>query len=183
MTEKSFLKTSIGPDSRKNNSAAKPRRARGLFRREEGQSALEFVLILPIFVAAFLLVVDLGMLMYQYVSISNAVREGARFGAVTCGDGSCEDDGLSETVPQRTVARSSGILDLGTVPAEVSVGWLDNNFPLNGPQNRGDSVVVKVVHDYNFIFFPGSIEVVSCADMSLEQSDPAAGLIEAAAEC
>jgi hypothetical protein len=45
-------------------------------------------------------------------------------------------------------------------------------------------VVVKVDHDYNFMFLPGSISipVVSCADMSLEQSDPGS-LIEAGAEC
>ena len=170
---KTTVKTTPTTNSGTTKSAGKPRRYRSLFRRQKGQSALEFLLVLPIFVVFFLLVVDLGMLMYQYVSISNAVREGARFGAVTCGDGSCEDDGLSETVPQRTAARSSGILDLAVAPGEVQVGWLDNNVPPNGPQNRGDSVVVRVVHDYNFMFFPGSIEVISCADMSLEQGDPA----------
>ncbi len=178
---KTTVKTTLITNSGTTKSAGKPRRYRSLFRRQKGQSALEFLLVLPIFVVFFLLVVDLGMLMYQYVSISNAVREGARFGAVTCGDGSCEDDG-TETVPQRTVARSSGILDLAVVPAEVSVGWLDNGFNFD-PQNRGDSVVVKVVHDYNFLFLPGSIEVISCADMSLEQGDPALDLDEVFSGC
>ncbi len=130
---------------------------------------MEFVLVLPVFVAAFLMVVDLGMLMYQYVSVSNAVREGARFGAVNCGDGSCEDDG-SETVKQRTIARSSGVLN--PTSNSVTVGWLANDPPGNN-RGRGDSVVVKVDHDYNFMFLPGSfsVPVMSCADMSLEQSD------------
>ena len=176
MTEKTFFKTSLKPNSGKINSAGKPRRPRSLFRRQEGQSALEFVLILPVFVAAFLMVVDLGMLMYQFVSVSNAVREGARFGAVNCNDGSCEDDG-SETVKQRTITRSSGILDPASL-TEVTVGWLDNTVPADNNRGRGDSVVVKVSHDYNFMFLPGSysIPVVSCADMSLEQSDTAATL-------
>ncbi len=180
MTEKEIL----NPNSGKNNSAGKPRRSRSLFRREEGQSALEFLLVLPVFVAAFLMVVDLGMLMYQYVSVSNAVREGARFGAVNCGDGSCDTTDFTETVFDRTIARSSGVLDPLASPAEVTVGWFNNNGDLSF-QNRGDSVVVKVDHDYNFMFLPGSISipVVSCADMSLEQSDPAAGLIEAVAGC
>ncbi len=174
MTDEAILNSNSG----KNNSAGKPRRPRSLLRREEGQSALEFVLILPVFVAAFLMVVDLGMLMYQYVSVSNAVREGARFGAVNCGDGSCEDDGISETVKQRTIARSSGILN--PTSNSVTVGWLDNNGD-GSNQNRGDSVVVKVNHDYNFMFLPGSFSmpVVSCADMSLEQSDPALALPDA----
>ena len=178
MTDKTFFKTTP-----KSKSAGKPRRFLSLFRREEGQSALEFVLVLPVFIIAFLMVVDLGILMYQYVSVSNAVREGARFGAVNCLDGDCTDDG-SETVKQRTIARSSGVLD-PLAPEEVTVSWLDNSVPLDNRWGRGDSVVVKVDHDYNFMFLPGSISipVVSCADMSLEQSDPAAGLIEAAAEC
>ena len=139
------------------------------------------MLVLPVFVAAFLLVVDLGMMMYQFVSVSNAVREGARFGAINCGDGGCDDDG-SETVLQRTITRSGGILDPAN-PTEVTVGWLDNTVPSEctgacNNRGRGDSVVVKVSHDYNFMFLPGSfsIPVVSCADMSLEQSDTAATL-------
>lgn len=172
MTDKAILY----PNSGKNNSAGKRRRSRCLFRREEGQSSLEFILVLPVFVAAFLMVVDLGMLMYQYVSVSNAVREGARFGAVNCGDGSCEDDGISETVSDRTIARSSGVLN--PLSSSVTVGWLDNTVPLDNNRGRGDSVVVKVDHDYNFMFLPGSISipVLSCADMSLEQSDPATTL-------
>ena len=159
--------------SRTNKSAANLRRSRCLFRREQGQSALEFLLVLPVFVTSFLLVVDLGMLMYQYVSISNAVREGARFGSINCGDGSCEND-LTETVPNRTIARSSGILE--PLSSSVTVGWLDNDLIPDDNRGRGDSVVVKVAHDYDLMFFPGSIQVASCADMSLEQSDLAAFL-------
>ncbi len=55
---------------------------------------------------------------------------------------------------------------------------MDNTVPLDNNRGRGDSVVVKVDHDYNFMFLPGSISipVLSCADMSLEQSDPATTL-------
>ena len=154
-------------------SAGELRRARYLFRREQGQSALEFLLILPVFVTAFLLVVDFGMMMYQYVSVSNAVREGARFGAINCGDGSCQAD-ATESVSDRTIARSSGSLD--PLSTSVTVGWLDNDIPVDDNRGRGDSVVVKVNHDYNFIFFPATITVVSCADMSLEQIDAATSL-------
>ena len=182
MPQKKFFKTSLQPNSGTIKSAGKPRQPRYLFRREEGQSALEFMLVLPVFVLAFLMVVDLGMLMYQYVSVSNAVREGARFGAVNCGDGSCDTTDLTETVFDRTISRSGGVLDPSASPAEVTVGWFNNNGDLSF-QSRGDSVVVKVDYDYNFMFFPGSIPVVSCSDMSLEQGDPAAGLIEAGADC
>ena len=170
MTEK----TSSGTKS-----AAKSRRPHSLFRMEQGQSALEFLLVLPIFVLAFLLVVDLGMLMYQFVSISNAVREGARFGSINCGDGSCTDD----EVKTRIIARSGGILSDPDDRPEVLVDWMDNE-PFDGTiSSRGDSIVVRVNHPYDFLFFPGSINVYSCADMSLEQSDQTATLPQTATGC
>jgi Flp pilus assembly protein TadG len=143
---------------------------RVLGRDQKGVAAFEFLLVLPFFVGFFLLAVDFGMLMYQYVSVANAVREGARYAAVNCGDGSCTD----VDVKNRTIARSSGILTpLNT--AQVTVRWLDNDVPVNINHDRGDSVVVSVNHPYNFMFFPATFPVVSCADMSLEQTDGGAG--------
>ena len=164
MFKKRFLKI---------KSASNPRRTQCLFRKQKGQSALEFLLVLPIFVVAFLLVVDLGMLMYQFVSISNAVREGARYGAINCGDGSCTDN----EVKSRVIARSGGVLvESPEHQQQIKVDWLDKNDPPNfSAYDRGDSVVVSVNHPYEFMFFPGSIAVVSCADMSLEQSDQGNG--------
>lgn len=151
---------------------SEPRRRRRLLRllrREEGQAAFEFVLVLPFFVLFLLLLVDFGIMMYEYVSVSNAVREGARYGAVNCGaDGAC-DVGLVAT---RVIDRSGGIL---SDPAEVTVGWIDNDADGRN-YGRGDSVVVKVTHPYHFLFFPASIPVVSCADMRLEQTDDTTSL-------
>ena len=58
------------------STAGQPRRP-SLRRGEKGQTALEFVLVLPVFFLAFLMVVELGFMMYHYVSLSNGVREGA----------------------------------------------------------------------------------------------------------
>ena len=146
-----------------------------LFRREEGQAAFEFVLILPFFILFLLLLVDFGIMMYEYVSVSNAVREGARYGAVNCGDGGCD----SAAVAGRVVERSGGILSDSN---EVTVGWMDNSIPPdNRNYGRGDSVVVKVTHPYHFLFFPATIDVVSCADMRLEQKDKTA--VQSGSEC
>ena len=145
----------------------KVRRLLPLFRRENGQATFEFVLILPIFILFLLLLVDFGIMMYEYVSVSNAVREGARYGAVNCGDGACTVDAApdgSEGVRDRVLDRSGGILGEGNRD-EVTVVWPDGS-------DRGDSIVVSVDHDYTFLFFPwATIPVVSCADMRLEQSD------------
>jgi hypothetical protein len=143
---------------------------RRLLRREDGQAAFEFILILPLFVLWMLLLVDLGIMTYEYVSLSNAVREGARYGAVNCGDGSC----TGVEVRDRAIARSGGLLTAANA-AEVTVGWISRDGT-GGNSDRGDSVVVKVNHPYPFLFFPVTFPVVSCADMRLEQRDVTSGL-------
>ncbi|GAB4320770.1 MAG: hypothetical protein Kow0010_00750 [Dehalococcoidia bacterium] len=137
--------------------------------REEGQAAFEFLLTVPFLFIFFLLLVDLGVLMYHEVSASSGARAGARFAAVNCGTGTCTLDEIRD----RTISGSGGILDDSS---EIDVAWIDRNGDgLNS--GRGDSVVVRVRHTYNFLFFPSaSIDVYSCADYRLEQRDRTSGL-------
>ena len=129
---------------------------------EGGQAAFEFLLMLPLFVLFMLLVVDLGMAMYEYVSVSNSVREGARYAAVNCGTGAC----TQALVQQRAVDHTGGIT---ITTSEVTVGWAG--------KNRGDAVSVAVSHNYKFLFFPGvSLNVHACSAMRLEQQDGASSL-------
>lgn len=140
-------------------------------RREEGQAAFEFMLVLPIFIVFLLMAVDFGVLMYQYVSVANAAREGARYGAVNCGGTGCTTAQIADIV----VNRSGGIVDN---PAEVTVGWVDGPDAVAGYADKGDSVVVKVAHSHTLLFFPHTFNVASCADMRIEQRDggsPVAG--------
>ena len=133
--------------------------------REEGQAAFEFILILPLFVLFMLLLIDFGIMTYEYVSLSSAAREGARYAAVNCGDGSC----TQTEVRDRTIARSGGLLTAAN-NAEVTVGWV-NADAVGTNSDRGDAAVVKVLHPYAFLFFPFTFPVQSCADMRLEQRD------------
>lgn len=140
--------------------ARPPRRRRVLraFQREEGQSAFEFILLLPMFILLILLLIDFGILMFEHVAVSNAAREGARYGSVNCGGTDC----LAQDVIDRTKERSSGIV---TLDSEVLVSW-----PLG--TSRGDPIAVRVRHDYEFLFVPwATIPVESCAEMRLEQAD------------
>jgi Flp pilus assembly protein TadG len=140
-------------------------------RAEQGQAAWEFLLVLPIFVGIMLVIIDFGLLMYQYVSVVNAVREGARYGAVACAfQGSCTAD----EIKQRVLQRSGGML---SNPNEVYVAWANRAADPNNAAERGDSVVVWVVHPYSFLFLinpfdpqPITMNVFSCAEMMLEQS-------------
>ena len=166
-------------DWRKRARTRAGRALRILLRREEGQAAFELLLVLPFYMLFVLMLIDFGVMMYEYVSVSNAVREGARFGSINCSTGTC----TAADIQARTIARSGGIL---SDPADVTVGWVDNTGNA-GNSDRGDSVVVEVHHDYRFLFFRGgsilgatlpdvTMDVRSCADMMLEQKDKGTSL-------
>lgn len=154
---------------------------RGSRRGESGQAAFEFVLVLPVFIAFMLVVVDMGILMYEYVSVSNAVREGARYASVNCPGGAagCQPstafctgetlNGVSD-VRKRVIERSGNILSCAD---SFDVSWVDTAvLPANNHNyDRGDTVVVRVQHDYVFLFVPYTMPVVACASMQLEQQD------------
>jgi len=131
------------------------------WRRDEGQAAFEMVLIAPLFFLLVLLMVDMGIYTYGFASVSNGVREGARYAAVGC-DGSC----TAAKVQERTAQRSGGFLDPGN-PSGVTVSWPAGT-------DRGAPVAVNAQLSHNFIFFPVSLPIGSCADMRLEQQDPSA---------
>ena len=135
--------------------------------RQPGQATFEFVLLLPVYVAFLLLLVDFGLLTYHFIAISNAVREGARYAAVNCNDGSCDEF----DVRQRAIRGAGGVLHPVADAAKVHVNWYDRGSNGSKP-GRGDSAVVSIDYPYVFQFIPGAtITVHSCADMRLERAD------------
>jgi Flp pilus assembly protein TadG len=51
-------------------------------KREDGQSLVEFALVVPIFLLVLFAIVDFGMAFHAWITVSNSAREGARIGAV-----------------------------------------------------------------------------------------------------
>lgn len=123
---------------------------------------VEFALILPLLLIITFIIVDFGFGFSQWVIITNATREGARFGAT---------GPPPDLVVARTVESSNGIL----TAANVQAGYVDRNG--NGAADRGDHVVVRATHNYTLLtplsallklsgFDP--IPLSACADMRLE---------------
>ena len=54
-----------------------------LHKRQGGQSAVEFALVLPILLILLIGILEVGHLVFVYVSVFNASREAARYGAAT----------------------------------------------------------------------------------------------------
>lgn len=164
-------------------------RALSALAREGGQAAFEFVLMFPIFIGLLLAIFDIGVLMYEYVSVSNAAREGARFAAVNCSTVAAPTPAcIVSEVQSKVVERSGGILKAApgcpTAPTTaadpdmICVNWIN---PATGTARtgtdyarRGDAAVVSVNHRYGFLFLPIHFPVASCASMRLERPDETA---------
>jgi Flp pilus assembly protein TadG len=157
---------------------------RVLASEDRAQAGMELLIVLPVFIVLLGLVVDFGVIMYQYVSLSNATREGARYAAVNCGTGTCASPtatGTTTSVCYKVVNAASGLLD--TSHSDVKLQWVNRASPAN-VYDKGDSVVVQVSHDYGLIFAPGiHWTIKSSADMRLEQTDGNTSLPSSASMC
>jgi Flp pilus assembly protein TadG len=115
----------------------------------QGQSMVEFALILPVMVLIIAGIFDLGRAFYSTITITNAAREGARFGTLNpkLTQGIC-DAAITE-------AQSSGItLDYSkiTVSCSSTVTCLSASTPVI-TCNHNQPITVKVGYNYNDMLF------------------------------
>src|SRR5688500_2434831 len=69
-------------------------------RRERGQSLVELALVIPIFFVLVFGIVDFGLGLKAWITITNSAREAARYAAVTC----AMTGGTAAAVETRAVA-------------------------------------------------------------------------------
>jgi hypothetical protein len=152
---------------------------RKLARGEGAQSLLEFALVAPMLLILVFGIIDFGLGLRAYISVSSATREGARYAAVgnpagtfsSGGSGEC-DGSTSTTVVGKTCTTLKG-LDLANVQ-DVSVTYPSGQAP-------GESVVVEMDYEYEYItpvqrivnFLSGgtisdSLTITAKTDMRLE---------------
>ena len=99
----------------------------GGLRGERGQSMVEYALVLPILLLLLLGIMEFGILVFNYNTIANAAREGARYGIVHWREG-LDVDGIAEAVlaltaglDQTALSIESFIIDDGAVRVAVRV--------------------------------------------------------------
>lgn len=92
-------------------------------KREKGQSAVEFALVLPILLLIVCGILDFGWLFYNQLSVENACREGARVGCVNS-----QDAQLTDIVTNKVNAILPDSLD----PVTVDVKLTNPSSPLEG---------------------------------------------------
>lgn len=90
---------------------------------QEGQSLVELALLLPILLLIMAGVLDLGRAFHAYVTVANAAREGARYGAFHPTD----SFGIRNQVEQE--ALDSGI-DLGNSTVMIEADSISPGIPI-----------------------------------------------------
>ncbi len=123
-------------------------------RREEAQSLVEFALILPMFLILLFGVIDFGLGLRAYVTLSSATREGARYGIVgnqpgtfiAGGSGDCNGT-TTTTIVGKVCATMNGLdlTDIQTVTTDCTV-----TAP-PPPCNPGDPIEVHAEYRYHYI--------------------------------
>jgi hypothetical protein len=129
--------------------------------REDGQSLVEFALVIPIFLLVLFAIVDFGMAFHAWITVTNSAREGARIGSVRATSGEIE-----QRVRDTATSLEQANLSVGVTNAEGQ---------------PGESVEVDVSYDYSLMtpladllnmvsggVIPATLNLGSTADMRLE---------------
>lgn len=139
-----------------------------LWKRAEGQSLVEFALVLLFIILPVTIgIADGSILFYKYVVVTNAAREGARAGAVyqgpsfPAGSDTCSNvlqvDGFREpiilTTMQTLAAPLVTVDDWGVsyVPDPPCLGWQGQNCVRCDPYRSGDALTVTITHTHTTI--------------------------------
>lgn len=81
-----------------------PKKLAALVRDEDGQNIVEFALLLPVLMYILMGIIQFGFIFAAYLTINNAVREGARWGTIYVYDN-------NQTATQNDNDRNNGIVD------------------------------------------------------------------------
>ena len=144
-------------------------------KNQDGATAVELAIVLPLLVLLIFAIIELSLLLYNKAIITNAAREGARYGVVWAPH---DDNGPSYRVTATEIRTHT-------------IQWLGNNLisfessdarviPENDPSavctgtGLGKQVTVRVEYDYTFLFVPlQMITLSSEASMACESAQEA----------
>jgi Flp pilus assembly protein TadG len=107
-------------------------RKRISFRNEKGQSMTEFALVLPLLALLLFGVIQFGIVFNNYIQLTDAVRAGARKGAV----------GRHQQNPE-------GVVTQAVRDASTSLKQSDLNVSVTSSWQQGEDVTVSASYPYS----------------------------------
>lgn len=120
-------------------------RGRRMLGDEHGGSLVEFAIVMPLLFILLFGIIDFGILLYNQAVITNASREGARYGIVSRSPRRTDEE-ISSFV--RSFCDSNLLKTFGT--------WTDPTVIPDhaGGQDFGDSLLVQVQWQHRFLALP-----------------------------
>lgn len=117
---------------------------------EHGAAAIEFALVLPVLLLLLFGIIEFGLLLFNKAVLTNAAREGARFGIVSATPRKTDDE-IEDTVTSYT---AHNLVTFGSpnVPA-VTPTHVDG-------QEFGDPLTVTVTYQYQFLVMNSLVPVL-----------------------
>lgn len=131
---------------------------KNLLKRENGQSLVELALILPIIVLLLFGTVEFGRVFYSYITVTSAVREGAREAAV----------GKTDVEIEARIREAATLSNADTQLQVISI------TPAEGSRTTGVPVTVEIVYNMPLIvpligdFLPNPVPLSASATMRKE---------------
>lgn len=139
---------------------------------ERGQDLAEFAIVLPFLLLIILVIIQLGILIWNYNTVSNMAREGARYAIVRPGAGTDFTSKCPSSVaaPATSIVEAACLLGTGLDLAEagVEIDFSTSGGPLG-------NVTVIVTYPAEIIFgkivpgAPDTVDLQSTATMAREQ--------------
>jgi len=134
-------------------------KTRTIIKDQNGATAVEFALILPLLVLLLFGIIEFGLILYNKQIITNAAREGARYGVVVRLDRYTNDQikaKIREYASEYLISFGSDELeddDIDILPIDI-----DDSFDptVDPPVERctffGCDLKIEVTYDYDFLF-------------------------------
>lgn len=121
-------------------------RRRWLLRDDGAQSVVEFALIVPLLLFLVAGIIQFGLIFNAYVTLTNAVREGAREGSIhifRLDQSIAQNDSARHAAAMTAMVGAKGMLNMGTATSGTTnfahgATWSGTG---NGPYTNGDVTV------------------------------------------
>jgi len=161
-------------------------------REESGQSLVEFALVLIFVILPLTMVfIEASIMLYKYVALTNAAREGARAGSIYLfvgdpgGSSALPDAGRSAAVAA-TVGGTIGPLVMAppdcagtssTTSCQIAYG--PSSAPIPDPLRSTDVITVTLAHTHSFLFgaLGNDVNIQARSSMRIEPSAVISGTL------
>lgn len=119
--------------------------------KQRGATAVEFAIVILLFITIIFGIIEFGLLMYNQHIVTNASREGARYGIVYSFPDRINANDIKATV---TSYGSQYIISFGNKDWDVEVRNLETGNQNQGCVTHSDRLMVQASYDYHFLFIP-----------------------------